>query len=42
MNEYCVRSDSTAAACAFTEEHGRLIVKDNAVAVIGRAFTKEL
>lgn len=42
MNEYCVRSDSTAAACAFTEEHGRLIVKDNAVSVIGRAFTKEL
>lgn len=42
MNEYCVRSDSSAAACAFTEEHGRLIVKDNAVAVIGRAFTKEL
>lgn len=42
MNEYCVRSDSTAAACAFTEEHGRLIVRDNAVAVIGRAFTKEL
>lgn len=42
MNEYCVRSDSSAAACAFTEEHGRLIVKDNAVSVIGRAFTKEL
>lgn len=42
MNEYCVRSDSSAAACAFTEEHGRLIVKDNAIAVIGRAFTKEL
>lgn len=42
MNEYCVRSDSSAAACAFTEEHGRLIVRDNAVSVIGRAFTKEL
>ena len=40
MNEYCIPSDSSAAACAFTEEHGKIIVKDNAVAVIGKAFTK--
>lgn len=42
MNEYCIRSDSSAEICAFTEEHGKPIVKNNAVSVIGRAFTKEL
>lgn len=42
MNEYCIRSDSSAEVFAFTEEHGKPIVKNNAVSVIGRAFTKEL
>ena len=41
MNEYCVSLDSSVLKSAYTEEHGELLIKDNAVSVLGRVFSKE-
>lgn len=41
MNEYCVSLESSVLKSAYTEEHGELLIKDNAVSVLGRAFSKE-
>ena len=40
MNEFCTVKNATAPEIAYTEEYGRLICKDTAVATVGRAFSK--
>lgn len=40
MNEFCLRQSDSPAEVAYTEEYGTLIVKNDAVAKIGKAFSK--
>ena len=40
MNEFCLRQSDSPAEIAYTEEYGTLIVKNDAVAKIGKAFSK--
>ena len=40
MNEFCFRQSDSPAEIAYTEEYGTLIVKNDAVAKIGKAFSK--
>lgn len=40
MNEFCLHQSDSPFETAYTEEHGRLLIKDTAVEKIGSAFSK--
>ena len=40
MNEFCIRQSDSDGDAAYTEEHGRLLVGDNAVERLGCIFSK--
>lgn len=40
MNEFCIRQSDSPFEAAYTEEHGRVLIKDTAVERIGAAFSK--
>lgn len=42
MNEYCLSIENSVLKSAYTEEHGELLIKGNAVELIGSTFSKGL
>ncbi len=42
MNEFCIRQSDSAGDAAYTEEHGRLLVRNSAVERLGSVFSKSL